>query len=291
MRLGKTAESLKLAGILTWLVFTVTFAVWWFTFSFDHIQTLAQLQPERVAHWERQQRMIAWEGGTWLVLLVAGGAALIGLVLKERQRVRRIREFFASFSHDVKTSLASLRLQAEALADETPDSPVLQRLIGDTVRLQLQLENSLFLSSQDDIRLYVERLRLSQLVERLREQWPSVRFELARDAWLTGDERAVRTILSNLAKNAITHGQATEIRIDAASEGERVRLRFHDNGSGFEGSLDELGKLFHRPKATSGSGVGLYISRLLAERMGGTLTLHADNHGFRVDFEMPGASK
>lgn len=291
MSLGKTRETLKLAGILVWLLFTVTFAVWWFTFSFDHIQTLAQLQPDRVAHWERQQRMITWEGGTWLVLLVAGGAALIGLVLKERQRVRRIREFFASFSHDVKTSLASLRLQAEALADETPDSPVLQRLIGDTVRLQLQLENSLFLSSQDDIKLYVERLRLSQLVERLREQWPNVRFELARDAWLNGDERAVRTILSNLAKNAITHGKASEIRIDASEEGGRVRLRFHDNGSGFEGSLAELGKLFHRPKASSGSGVGLYISRLLTERMGGSLTLHADNHGFRVDLEMPGASK
>ena len=290
---SRRRETIKLSLVFFWRLFTVAFAIWWFRFSLQHINALEQLQPEQMERWRRQERMLLWEGSTWLVLLISGGAALIALVLKERGRVRRIREFFASFSHEVKTSLASLRVQAESLQDEWqgPASPILGRLIGDTVRLQLQLENSLFLSSQDDLKLYFEWVRLSQLIERMREQWPAVRMDLQGDAVLVGDERALRTIFSNLVKNAVVHGHATEISVNAmvepATKG-RVRVRLHDNGTGFEGALDELGNLFHRPKSTSGSGVGLYICRMLVERMKGELSLHADNHGFRVDLCLGG---
>ena len=41
-----------------------------------------------------------------------------------------MRAFFMAFTHDLKTSLASLRLQAEALREDLPeaaDNPNLQR--------------------------------------------------------------------------------------------------------------------------------------------------------------------
>ena len=287
-------ESVRLILIFVWLAFTVSFALWWFKFSFEHLSLLQQLQPENIAHWQRQKRMVIWEGSAWLALLVTGGAALTLLVQKEKQRGRRIREFFASFSHDVKTSLASLRVQAESLADDLAgqDFPVLKRLVSDTVRLQLQLENSLFLASQDELTLYMEQVRLSELCERMREQWPGLRLENENEAVLHGDERALRTLFSNLIKNAVSHGQATEMRVKAEpGDRGRVYLRFKDNGQGFEGSATELGRLFHRPKSTSGSGVGLYICRLLVEKMGGRLDLHAGNHGFRVDVLLAGELK
>lgn len=287
-------ETIRLSLIVFWLLFTVSFAAWWFKVSADHISTLARLQPELLEHWQRQRRMVFWEGGAWLVLLVVGGAALILLVQKEKRRVRQIREFFASFSHDVKTSLASLRLQAESLADDMTGQslPVLDRLIGDTVRLQLQLENSLFLASQDELKLFIENVRLSDLMERMREQWPRLQIASENEAVLHGDERALRTLFSNLVKNAISHGQASELRIKA-EPGPRgkVILRFSDNGRGYTGSLQELGLLFHRPKSTSGSGVGLYICRLLVEKMQGSLQFHAAHQGFRVDVELGGELK
>jgi signal transduction histidine kinase len=278
--------------VFAWLLFTVTFAIWWFKFSIDHISTLAELQPAQMAHWQRQRRMVFWEGTTWLVLLVGGGAALIALVQKEKRRVRQIRQFFASFSHEVKTALASLRLQAEALADDWPageSSPVLRRLIADTVRLQLQLENSLFLSSQDELKLYVEDVDFGRLIERMREQWPGVRIEQKGGAFLRGDERALRTIVSNLLKNSLSHGGATRVTITAEGEGDgRVRLAFQDDGRGFSGAVENLGGLFHRPSSSSGSGLGLYICRLLVERMDGRLNLPGGDSGFRVEIVLPG---
>jgi hypothetical protein len=289
---SKSRETLRLGLILFWLVFSISFAVWWFVLSMEHISTLARLEPDQMAHWQRQQRMMFWEGSAWMILLAGGAAALLALVRREKRRGRRIREFFASFSHDVKTSLASLRLQAEALAADHQSSPILERLIGDTVRLQLQLENSLFLSSEEELKLFIEHVRLSQLVERLREQWPGLQVQREDEAILIGDERALRTLFSNLAKNSVVHGQASELRVhvEPGSKG-RVRLRFEDNGEGFEGSVEELGQLFHRPKTSSGSGLGLYISRLLVERMGGRLLFHAGHHGFRVDVEIGGELK
>ena len=288
----KSRDAPKLLLISLWLIFTVTFAIWWLIFSVDHIRLLAELQPERVEHWTRQRRMVFVEGTAWIVLLVLGGAALAAFSERERMRVRRIREFFASFSHEVKTSLASLRLQAEALQDDVPQSPILDRLVADTVRLQLQLENSLFLSSQDDLKLFAERLRLSELVERMREQWPSLSLQCPHDCVLFGDVRALRTIFSNLVQNALVHGGATEVRLEAKPHGTgRVAIMFQDNGSGFEGAIPRLGQLFHRPKSTSGSGLGLYICRLLAGKMGGSIDLHAANHGFRVELSLRGESR
>ncbi len=287
-------ETVKLNLAMFWLVFTVAFAFWWFKLSLDHVTQLGELQPEKAAHWIGQRRMIFWEGVAWLVLLALGGGALIFLAKRERQRVRSLRGFFASFSHEVKTSLASLRLQAEALKDDWQgaSSPTLDRLIGDTVRLQLQLENSLFFASQDDLRLYAQTISLEKMMARLREHWPGVEFNVTRGCNLRGDERALYTVFSNLIQNSIVHGRAKRVLIEPekALNGS-VRLTFSDDGCGFQGSIEELGQLFHRPTPQSGSGLGLYIGKMLMQRMGGGLEIKRTSSGFCAEILAPGEIK
>lgn len=274
-----------------WLLFTVCFALWWIKLGTTHVTELARLQPEQSAHWQRQERMILWEGLAWVILLIIGGLALITSVLREKRRVLQIREFFASFSHEIKTSLASLRLQAESLqADKKfADSPVLDRLVGDTVRLQLQLENSLFFSSQDHLQLFAEDLPMKLLFERLSQQWPGLNIEFNRDCILRADERALRTILSNLIQNSILHGHASKVTVETANASSgKVELVLSDNGRGFGQDLNQLGRVFHRPEATSGSGLGLYICRLLARKMNGELRLNPVAQGFQARLILPG---
>lgn len=287
MNTFKRTDFLKTLAPIAWLLFTVAFAIWWFKLTADNISQLAELQPERFEHWHRQKRMIFWEGTSWLILLALGGGALIGFAQKEKLRVKRIREFFASFSHEIKTSLASLRIQAEALKDDLGNqtSPIPDRLIGDTVRLQVQLENSLFLASQDNLQLFVQSVKIDGLVERMREGWPNLTISLKGNCTVLGDERALRTILSNLVQNAHVHGRATKIEIDATT----CAIRVSDNGNGFDGDIGALGELFHRPKTTSGSGLGLYICRLLLKRMNGTLELRSEGQGFQAVITLPGA--
>ena len=288
----KKGDNLKLLAIVFWLAFTVAFALWWLLFSVENISRLALLEPGRLSHWNRQERMVFWEGGSWLLLLIIGGAALIGLMLKERRRARQIKEFFASFSHEIKTSLASLRIQAEALKDEHKDlsSPIFDRLIGDTVRLQLQLENSLFLASQDNLQFFIQPLKVDEIIERLGEQWPNLKIVRPRAAVVRADERALRTILSNLLQNAIVHGGASQVDVEVrAAAGGRVEISVQDNGTGFHGATGELGQLFHRPQATSGSGLGLYICRILVHKMNGEISWLGGKQGFHVQLQLEGS--
>lgn len=291
MSWSKRKDKFQFSLIILWLVFTVTFAIWWFKFSLENIELLSTLQPDLVEHWARQRRMILYEGSTWLILLVLGGMALIAFARREHFRGQRIREFFASFSHEVKTSLASLRLQAESLKDEAGErsqSPVLDRLIGDTVRLQVQLENSLFLASQDNLKLYLEPLSLKQTAERVREQWPHLNVRTLNDATVMADERALRSVLSNLFQNAIVHGKSSAVELAVDKKDDLVVLDFRDNGSGYRGDSRRLGELFHRPVPSSGSGIGLFICRLLMKRMNGELEIPQSSNGFHARLHFVG---
>ena len=271
----------KLALSIFWLLFTVTFAGWWFVLEKRNVDRLIEVDQEHRPSYERQRRMILWEGLSWEVLLLAGGATLIYLVSRERRRTEQVKEFFASFSHDVKTSLASLRLQAEALEEDlsgaSSSSPLLSRLIADTVRLQLQLENSLYFAAQDSLSLYLQDVDFAKMVESLKHQWPTIQLEVkGSPARLRVDERALRSVINNLIQNSLVHGRAKTLRFEITGN----EIRFQDDGSGFKGEWTKLGEIFHRPTATSGSGLGLYIAKTLIERMNGELRIEKAPQGF-----------
>ena len=260
-----------LAGL--WLAFTVALATWWLIFGLRQLDRFHQLSPTQIQH---HSRMLFWEGGVLIALLLIGGVTLITYIWRERQRQRQNEEFFAAFTHDAKTALASLRLQAESLSEDSePPNPVVERLLKDTVRLQLQLENSLFLVNLRSGRLLSESLQLSRIVESLRFHWPELALRLLGDDAVLADIRALESILSNLIQNAVTHGDAKQITLTVTNEAGSVQIQVADDGRGFAGDFARLGMRFYRHTTSSGSGMGLFIARQLAQRMGGTLTFAA----------------
>ncbi|NOT61271.1 MAG: HAMP domain-containing histidine kinase, partial [Acidobacteria bacterium] len=178
-------EKLKVVLAGCWLAFTVALATWWLIFGLRQLGRLDQLSTSQIQH---HSRMLFWEGGVLIALLFIGGAALITYIWRERQRQRQNEEFFSAFTHDAKTALASLRLQAESLSEDSdPPNPVVERLLKDTVRLQLQLENSLFLVNLRTGRLLSEPLNISRIVESLRFHWPELALQLQGDAQVVAE--------------------------------------------------------------------------------------------------------
>lgn len=282
---------IKYVLAIAWLLFTLSFALWWMYFGLRQIRTMLELAPAHAAEFSRYYRMMIWEGSAWMVLLLTGGATLIWFVAREARRARELKEFFAAFSHDVKTSIASLRLQAESLKEDLggTERPILDRLVADTVRLNLQLQNSLFLASSEDLKLYNEDLRLQVLAESLRHQWPHLEIQVERDCVVRADERAMASVLANLTHNSVVHGEASKFVLSARSAGDdRVSIDFSDDGKGFSGDAARLAKLFYRHSPGSGSGVGLYICRDLVTRMDGRLFLSPRADGFSGRLELNG---
>ncbi len=288
------SPSLKMIGVIAWLIATLGLAGWWLVFGLMQANKISSLKNESVRELVRMQRMLLSEGSVLFVLLLGGGLSLLYYTYVETRRSRQLQAFFAAFTHDLRTSLASLRLQAESLQEEIRDlapARITARLVKDTVRLELQLENSLFLASSDSAeKFYLEDVSLQQVLMPLRHHWPDLQVEVERDVWVHADQRAFESIIKNLIQNSVVHGKASRVLIRADAHGAGlVRLVFEDNGRGFNGNLERLGRMFERHSTSSGSGIGLHLVVTLVRQLHGHVKFNkgADG-GFLVELSLQG---
>src|SRR2546425_9734430 len=231
-------DRIKILLVALWVAFTVTLAAWWMIFGLRQLDLLNQFHVEQSDQLQRHTQMLLWEGGILIVSLIGGGMALFYYARREQKRHAQVEEFFAAFTHDAKTALASLRLQAESLQEDYAESgqnPLLDRLLRDTVRLQLQLENSLFLVNLPHGKVFLEPITLSDRIEALRLHWPDLLITQSGDGLLLADARALESVLTNLVQNALTHGHATEVDFNVRKIDGRLRVTVTDNGQGFQG--------------------------------------------------------
>jgi signal transduction histidine kinase len=100
------------------------------------------------------------------------------------------------------------------------------------------------------------------------------------------DMRALRQILINLVSNAIKFtdrgGIAISGRLATGTDGPCLEVAVSDSGSGIAATdlpklFSKFGRLHSAEQAVAGgTGLGLYLSRLLAQRLGGTITVESE---------------
>ena len=111
------------------------------------------------------------------------------------------------------------------------------------------------------------------------------------------DPRGLRTLLFNLAQNAVLHGgPGGRVEISARRRGDQIEIAIRDHGEGVD--PDDLHRLlapFEQGDDTLtrrglGAGLGLPIARLLVEAMNGRLTLSgAPGEGLTASVTLPTA--
>lgn len=279
-----------LAAVL-WLALTLSLATWWLVFGLQQANRLRDLGGQAAVELGHVQRMLVWEGTFLLGLVLAGGLAIVIAIRREQVRQRAVQTFFMSFTHDLKTALASLQLQAEILREDLPaaaGNPNLDRLLMDARRLQLQLENSLYFAEPHGD-LMLEPVDLQALVTRIAGDWPEMAVTVAGDGLVLADRRALESVVRNLLQNAAVHGGARTlaVRIERGAGG-RVVATVTDDGRGATAeTVRRLGEPFVRPAVTSGTGVGLHVCRQLMQRMQGDLQFgSAGARGFTVVLQL-----
>jgi signal transduction histidine kinase len=281
----------KLLLVLLWLGLTFSLSGWWMVHGMRQADELGASNSAVATAAMRQHRMFFWEGLSLLTFVTVGGMALAYATYYEQRRSEELRNFFSTFTHELKTSLTSLRLQAEILEEDPKnhESENLRRLLRDVVRLELQLENALILAQAERSKLFLEEIPVRKILANLSMHWPQLTVEVKGDARVKADQRAFECILKNFLQNAYVHGGATHVEVTpVASEG-GVLLTVKDNGKGFAGDPEVLGKEFVRHTTRSGAGIGLFLARKLAQRMGGKLVLAQGNpKGLEAKLQLAG---
>jgi PAS domain S-box-containing protein len=207
-------------------------------------------------------------------------------------------DFLSRMSHELRTPLNAMLgfTQLLELDRETPLSDV-QR--GWTQQAQQagwhllhMIDDTLDLSRIEagTLRLTLRSLELTPLIAAARSMIePQARDrgitidEQASSLVVRGDDTRVKQILTNLLSNAVKYNSAdgrVEIRAHVVA-GPSVEIAVTDTGAGLTAQqLAELFQPFNRlgreSSGIEGTGIGLVISRRLAELMGGSLRAHSE---------------
>jgi two-component system sensor histidine kinase ResE len=101
------------------------------------------------------------------------------------------------------------------------------------------------------------------------------------EAIVSGDTTAIRVAVSNLLENAIRHTPSgTELTAEIARSEDEVHLTIADTGPGIPNEqlekIFERGSRTYRPRRQGGSGMGLYLTKLLIELHGGQIEAYSD---------------
>jgi signal transduction histidine kinase len=209
--------------------------------------------------------------------------------IEEEDRLRRA--FAADVAHELRTPLAILRSQIEALQDgvEEPGPRALGSLHEETLRLARLVADLETLASAEAAGFSLERrpAPLRPLLEDAVREFAGpfdaadVRLEpRLDDVTADVDPVRIRQVVSNLLSNALKFTPPGGIvRIELGREGGEAVLRVRDSGPGIP--PDELPHVFDRffrgrGARGRGSGIGLTVARELVLAHGGGIVVESE---------------
>ena len=208
---------------------------------------------------------------------------------------QRERAFIADAAHELRTPLAAMRVNVEALQSQASDArqqQLLDGILNSGARATRLVSQLLRLMRSDATGgEEVETLAFDELVqERMAvlsglAHARSVELELSGDSGLRieGRREGLVSLLDNLLDNAIKYSpEHGAVHVNLQREAGMAVLRVADQGPGIAPELRErvFDRFFRDPRQTqSGSGLGLAIARAVAVQHGGAISLDAVDGG------------
>lgn len=189
----------------------------------------------------------------------------------------------AGISHDLRTPLARLRLEAEM---SVQDEEAKNNMALDIDQLDAIIDKFMDYSRPGDVRL--SPVHLSGVVDREIASFRDpanirITSRVAIDTMVLADDTELGRVLQNLFENARRYGRSAvtgfaQVEVTYAREGPWVALSIRDHGAGVDPKkLAQLTTPFFRGDAArtaaTGAGLGLAIVEKALQRMGGTLEL------------------
>ncbi len=242
---------------------------------------------------------------------VFGALVVFQDVTEERHLDYLKSEFITLASHQLRTPLSAIRWYAELLAEskegfsEEQASYVTE--IDHSVRRMTALLGSLLHAARmEDERLHPElhAINLVSLVtDTVRDtqevfEGSSIRYRLdlpKEQVQVLTDPVLLRVVMQNLLGNALKYSpKGSEVAISVQRDGDHATLSVTDAGLGIPvAEQDRIFEKFFRAQNvrkvdTDGNGLGLYISKSIVDRLGGTISFTSEeNKGTTFTVSLP----
>ncbi|TVT62314.1 HAMP domain-containing protein [Amycolatopsis rhizosphaerae] len=227
------------------------------------------------------------------------------LLARQAEASARLRRFTGDAAHELRSPVASIRVQAE-VAVANPDPELSQETLADILaeaeRLSALLDGLLALARSDAGELppaepveLVTEARAA--VHRLPPGSPAARVGgVVGSAWAHAAHAEVELVLNNLLRNACRYAQS-QIVVSVLAGRSTVRVVVDDDGPGIppehrDRVFDRFYRVEHdRSRASGGTGLGLAMVAETVRRRGGRVTVGESPEGgarFQVTWRRAG---
>lgn len=239
-----------------------------------------------------------------------------GFIVRDYTREKEVEalknSILSTVSHELRTPLTTIRGSAESLLREDVEWPeeekkeFIQAIVEESKRLRELIDNIMDMSKIEsgalnlDLFSYDIKKVIKRVVERFKLRFPKVEYIIDNPGYLPYtliDKNRIEQVLSNLMENGIKYSSADSsitIKTEYDAENNMVKVGVMDQGIGIDPRYyAEIFQRFYRingahSKRTSGSGVGLAITKGIIEAHGGKIWVESQlEEGSQFYFTIP----
>jgi len=235
-----------------------------------------------------------------VLLLVSNNIKLFGyaLAVSKLKEIDEMKDNFISMaSHELRSPLTAIKGYLELFNDDKEkkisqeSQHYLENISSSIERLNLLVSDILEISRMEGNRIPINLsiVKPQPIIEKSVEE---IRSQADRKGWaiefskenlpdIKADPERVKQIFVNLLSNAIKYTEKGKIEITAKKESKKLFITFADSGIGISAQEQvHLFQKFYRIKnektvKISGTGLGLWITRELARKMKGDISVES----------------
>lgn len=206
-------------------------------------------------------------------------------------------DFISTVSHELRTPLTSIRGFSQTMLaswdklDDESKKKFIKIIEEQSNRLIHLVENMLSVTKlQNGNKIVYNEMNIKMPVEQIisvvKSQYPNQKFEFNYENHLPNifvDRDKFQQIMTNLIENSAKYSSGDNVtRIDTSVLDNSVRIRISNVGIGIEASdYDKIFTKFSRidnplTRKVQGSGLGLYITKSLVEKMDGKISVESN---------------
>jgi signal transduction histidine kinase len=242
---------------------------------------------------EKRKWMVLGESSVFVAILVLGVYRTLRSLRRETNLAKLQRNFLMATAHELRTPVASVRLQLDTIVRHRLDADQTERLIqharAETERLELLIEKALMATRLENGKypmnpepfspadLISQKLQ-SSFLEHISNK--KITIDAPDKSHIVMDKTVFTSIFSNLVENALKYGGAegqVEVKLELTES--QLRLVVSDQGPGInERDLKLIFNRFYRSgneetRSAKGTGLGLFIVSQLVKAMRGRINV------------------
>lgn len=266
-------------------------------------ESLKQIEDD----FKSKRFMLIGESSLLVLLILFCCIILYKFIRLEKRSIKEIEDFWGRVTHEIKTPITGIKAFLQSLKQHSLDETQLQKCVDlalKEVEKQEQLARNILAGStlkHKDVVLDEIDLDAGEFIENyfnghvllLSGVKVKLNVDEGKGLLVRADPHALRIILDNITDNAAKYcSPGLVLNISILKQASKAVIHIRDNGPGISPqvrkNISGIYKNFSDKltAAGHGSGMGLLISKMLAEKMSGDLRAFSEGDGQGTEFQV-----